>query len=765
MRRSAPPGDESSERQAILDLVGGSSYVPLTIPEMLERLRVRRHDRSRFRRAVRSLLSEGRLVRLDGHRLAAARESLVSGRLRYHPRGFGFVIPDAGGKDVFVPPFRMGGAFHGDHVTVRVTGLDSEGRVSGEIAEVLRRSDRRAQGLFHARDRGGLVIPFDPSLGFAILIPGAFRQGALEGDAVEVVVLRPPRRGDAAEGKVVEVFGPLSRPGVDTMVVARRHRLVTEFPEDVLAAAARLPDAVPPREASRRERFDDPAPVTIDGETARDFDDAIAVSPLPGGGYRLWVHIADVAWFVRPGDLLDGEARLRGTSVYFPDRVLPMLPEKLSNDLCSLRPGEDRLVQSAVIDIDRSGRTTSVRFADGVIRSAARLTYTQAAAHLENRTTARRIPRPVGEMLRDADRLRRLLEARRRERGSIDFDLPEPRILLDVEGVVTGITIEPRNLAHRMIEEFMLAANEAVAARLEEAGAPCLFRVHERPDPVKLEALFEFAAALGLQVAADAEAVEPRDLQRLLRKVEGRPEEALLNHVALRSMKQARYLPTNSGHFGLAAEVYAHFTSPIRRYPDLVVHRALRATREHDRATLDALADGLEVVGESCSELERNAEAAERELLEWKKVTFMKGKEGQILDAVITGVAKFGLFAQTRETMVEGLVRIERLGADRFEYAERRHELRGASSGAVYRLGDAIRVVVERVDPIARRIDFGIASDAGARDVSSVAGASARAAARGSSRAAARGAERAARSASAPARPAKDRRRRRGGRE
>jgi ribonuclease R len=526
-----------------------------------------------------------------------------------------------------------------------------------------------------------------------------------------VLEVRAGWGGSGVAGTVVEVLGPLDKPGVDTRVVARRYGLPLAFPEETLRAAGRLPEAVPPEVAASRERFDDPAPVTIDGETARDFDDAIAVAARPGGGFRLWVHIADVGHFVAPGDPLDREARARGTSVYFPDRVLPMFPEALSNDLCSLRPGEDRLVQSAVLDLDARGEVSGVRFADGVIRSAARLTYTQVAAVLEAGTERRKaagVPAAVVPMLRVADRLREVLEKRRRARGSVDFDLPEPRILLDVEGVMTGITVEPRNTAHRLIEECMLAANEAVAGWLQTHEAPCLYRIHEKPDPLKLEALDAFVHPLGLSLRVDLQSVTPKDVQALLDAAEGKPEYAVVAQVALRSMRQARYSEENVGHFGLAAPVYCHFTSPIRRYPDLVVHRFLRAARHGKLRALSGLAAELPALGESCSQLERTAETAERELLEWKKIAFMRGREGDVFEGVVTGVAPFGLFLQLTETLVEGLLRVEQLGGDRFAYDAARQELRAERGSARYGLGQPLQVVVQRVDTVLRRVDLGL---------------------------------------------------------
>jgi ribonuclease R len=444
--------------------------------------------------------------------------------------------------------------------------------------------------------------------------------------------------------------------------------------------------------------------VTIDGETARDFDDAVSVAELPGGGFRLFVHVADVSFYVRPGDTIDKEAQARATSVYFPDRVYPMVPERLADDLCSLRPGEDRLVQSVVIDFDRKGEVVATRFADGVIRSAARLTYTQVADLLEGRPERAPLSREVATMLRHAEALRDRLESRRRARGSIDFDLPAPTILLDVEGAMTGITIEPRNRAHRMIEEFMLAANEAVATWLSAHEIPCLFRIHDDPDPLKIEGLSAFAKSLGLGLKSHRSGVRPGDIQRLLEDAEGLPAYPVVAQISLRSMKQARYSPEDSGHFGLAAPHYLHFTSPIRRYPDLVVHRALRAARLKKKTGVKG---DLEALAESCSKLEREAEAAERELLDWKKVKFLKPREGEVFAGVVTGVARFGVFVQLDGGIAEGLVRIERLGREWFDFDPVRHELRGASTGRVVRLGDPLRVRVERVDVVLRRVDLG----------------------------------------------------------
>ena len=607
----------------------------------------------------------------------------------------------AKGEEVLIASRHLGKGRLGDRVAVRVTGRGRDGRLRGVVDRRVTGSRAMLIGVFRERSRGAEVQPLDPALGHAIHVPAGYRGQAEEMHAVRFEIVGGKSGRIPPEARVLESLGHLDEPGTDALVVALKYGLPTEIPQPVLQAAAALPSAVPEGDAGRRERFDDPTPVTIDGETAQDFDDAIAVEELPRGGFRLFVHIADVSHFVETGDVLDREALARGTSVYFPGRVLPMFPEQLSNELCSLKPGVDRLVQSAVIELTARGKVQGVRFADGIIRSAARLTYTSVAEVLEGKRV-RGVPERVVPMLRVADRLRELLERRRHARGSVDFDLPEPQILMDVEGVMTGITVEPRNHAHRMIEEFMLLANEAVAEQLQRNNAPCLYRVHEQPSPEKLEIFAKFVRGFGLELPVRDGSIEPGDFQRLIEGVEGQPESRVISQVALRSMQQARYSVTNTGHFGLAAPVYCHFTSPIRRYPDLVVHRQLRALRGGRAAgSMD-----LSSVAEQSSLRERNAEAAERELLAWKKVAFIEGRVGEEFDGVVTGVTRFGLFVQLVETLAEGLVHIEQLGDEWFEFDADRFALRGSDTGLVFRLGDRMRVRVDRVDRLLRRVDL-----------------------------------------------------------
>jgi ribonuclease R len=567
---------------------------------------------------------------------------------------------------------------------------------------------RPVVGIYSAAHGPAVVVPFDPVERDPLRVPPTLDLAARHGQVVRVEVRRAGV-GERGTARVLEIIGDASVPGTDVRLIARKYGLHEEFQPGTRAAAEQLPARIDPATVSTRVAFDDPAPVTIDPESARDFDDAIAVSPRRGGGYRLFVHVADVSHFVTPGSPVDVEARLRATSVYFPDRVLPMLPERLSDDLCSLRPGVPRLVHTVVLDFDRDGVPQHARFADGLIRSAARLTYEEVDQVLAG-APHRDMPKPVVAMLARADALRERLEGRRRVRGSIDFDLPEPRIVFDEAGNVSGVTLTPRTRAHQLVEECMLAANEAVAEFLERTTGACLYRIHERPDPEKIEALAEFADALGIDWRPDPDVLAPRDVQALLARVAGLPLERVVGAVALRSMKQARYSAANIGHFGLAAQTYCHFTSPIRRYPDLVVHRLLRAAR----ATKGRAAKGrrtdpgedLDALALDCSRLERNAEAAERDLLSWKKVAAIASRAGEEFTGIVTGVAPFGLFVSLEENLVEGLLRTERLGAEAFEHDARIHALRGTRSGTVFRLGDRIEVRVTRVDPIARRVEL-----------------------------------------------------------
>ena len=530
-------------------------------------------------------------------------------------------------------------------------------------------------------------------------------------DMVVVEITRWPTPTRGPLGRVREVLGDIDEPGVDNEIIIRKYGIPDEHSEDAVNEAKRLGAEVKDRDIRGRTDFRAQLTVTIDGEHARDFDDAITIDRLPGGNLRLGVHIADVAHYVPEGGALDVEAYERGTSVYFPERAVHMFPAELATGLCSLNPNVDRLVQSCVMEIDKRGTVVSYEMHDGVIHSDARMTYTDVSAILTDKAPEV-IARyawlvPLFESMRE---LFEILHKRRLRRGSIDFDLKEPEIVLDDEGLVEEITAAERNIAHRIIEEFMLVANETVAQHLDDAKMPTLYRVHEEPDPVKVAQFEEFISTLGYGLSRSGEEVTPRDFQKLVERMRGTPEEKPIAFLMLRTMQKARYDASNLGHFGLAASSYTHFTSPIRRYPDLIVHRTLRELR-HGQVTEDRraeLTDDLPEIARHTSERERRADDAERELVQWKKVRFMADKVGDEFDGYITGVSAFGLYIELVEHFVEGMVHVSTMADDYYRFVDKAHVLKGENTGKIYRLGDRVSVQVVKVDMERRQIDLGL---------------------------------------------------------
>jgi ribonuclease R len=736
--------------------------------------------------------------------------NLISGRIVAHRDGYGFLVPHSPiprvDGDLYIGRENLADAIHGDRVLARIVRRRADGRAEGRVVQILERAHPTLVGLFRYGPHGNVVLPYDTRILHEVSIPpgeertlelreklGAAPGGAppahhrvrlpeLDGAVVNVEITRHPKGGLAPVGRVIEILGRPGEIGVDVEIIIRKHYLPYVFPDEALAEARATQQQVAPADIEGRRDFRNLPIVTIDGEMARDFDDAVHVAALPEGHFELQVHIADVAHYVRRALPLDREAHLRGNSVYFPNRAVPMLPEELSNGICSLNPKVDRLVMSVIMEMDATGKMIRAEFAPGVIRSAERMTYTNVNKVLEGDAEASERYASLADHFRRMKELALLLNKRRSTRGSIDFDLPEPVIEFDEAGRMLSIVRSERNIANRIIEEFMLAANEAVAEYLEKRGIASLHRVHEKPDPKKVLEFEELAHAFGYSLgvedlaerrivvrhgesrplarasragragrgrmrpmtvtlpAAEEIDIRPQHYQRLTEKIAGKPEERILSYLMLRSLKQARYAADLFGHFALAVKEYTHFTSPIRRYPDLIVHRCLKWALENpsvaplrapsprgraaDSETVAMLGPyrraELEEVASESSEAERRAEAAERELLEWKTAQFMESRLGEEYEALIISVQKFGFFVELIEIFVEGLVSIDRLEettGQRCVYRERDHAIftephRGSRSGSsakhVFRLGDRVRVRAERIDPFRHRVEFSV---------------------------------------------------------
>jgi len=678
----------------------------VTEDDLLRAARLSRDEKAVGAARLGALEARGLVVRTKNDRFTLpARLDLVAGRLHGNPAGFAFcVTDDPDDEDVYVPASGVRPAMHGDRVLVRVERFRRRGRTEGRVVKVLTRATSSVVGVYHRGRTAGAVIPQEQRITTPIVVPRGNEGGANDGDMVVAALVRHPGLASDAEARVTAVLGPATDPRVETEAVIHAHDLPREFPPDVLAAARRVPSAVPAAALAGRLDLRSLPIVTIDGENARDFDDAVLVE-THGSGWRLTVAVADVAHYVPAGSPLDLEARARGTSVYFPDRVLPMLPEELSNGICSLKPGEDRLVNVVRLDFDAKGRQTAAAFHAGVIRSAARLTYTQVRQALADRDPAVRANLgTLVEPLERAEALARLLMAPRRKRGAIDFDLPEAEVVLDLRGRPEQIVRAERSIAHQMIEEFMLAANEAVARELARRKIPLLHRVHEPPTPESVDELARFLEGFGLRLKRTDGRATPAAFADVLRRAAGRPEERLVNTVLLRAMQQARYAAEPLGHFGLATDAYTHFTSPIRRYPDLVVHRLLGGAR---------VPPDLAAIAEESSRRERIAMDAEREIVQLKKIQFMQDKVGETYDGFVSGVAPFGAFVELRDIFVEGLVHVSALGDDFYDHLERAHALRGRRTGRRLRVGDPVRVTVAGVSIERRQIDFALADGNG----------------------------------------------------
>jgi ribonuclease R len=704
-------------RDEVLSLMRDRLHHPASMRELLQVLRVAREQRPAFKRHVRSLVASGDLVQIRGHRFGLPEKmDLYVGRLQTHPAGYGFVTPERPletGGDIYISGPQLNEAVHGDRVVVRIERIKDGGRAEGRVIRILERGNQPLVGRYDRDETGrGYVAPFDRNVLMDVIIPPGEEGGASPGEMVTVELTRWPTATRAAIGRVSEVLGAIDAPGVDTEIVIRKYGIPDAHSDEAVREAARLGDAVADRDLGGRSDFRQVRTVTIDGEHARDFDDAITIEQLPNGNFWLGVHIADVSHYVEEGSALDREAYERGTSVYFPERAVHMFPPELATGLCSLNPHVDRLVQSCLMEVDARGRVVRSELHDGVINSDARMTYTAVNGILTDRDPVL-LERhaPLVPMFEQMQALFAILNEARRRRGSIDFDLNEAEVIMDEQGAVEAIIALQRNVAHRLIEEFMLLANETVASYLEAEGAPALYRVHEEPDLLKVEKFEEFISGFGYSLAAPLTGLRPRHFQKLIERIRGKPEEKPIAFLMLRTMQKARYAPENLGHFGLAAASYTHFTSPIRRYPDLVVHRALRAARLGGLGE-EARQEWREELPEAArhtSEMERRADEAERELLQWKKVKFMADKVGDEFDGYVTGVAAFGLFVELVEHFVEGLVHVSTMADDYYRFVESAHMLRGENTHRIFRLGDKLTVQVLRVNMEARQIDLGVA--------------------------------------------------------
>ncbi|QXE92357.1 ribonuclease R [Geomonas subterranea] len=699
-------------KDAILRLLGKGEPVPYR--QMLKALNVSRHERGRLDDMLDYLVETGEIAKLPGriYTVAGGGDTL-RGKLSTHRDGYGFVMPEDGGEDLFVPARYLSEYMNGDIVEAQVVSTRRDGKREGRISALVQRGITEIVGRFEAVGKSGRVIPDDPKLGRDLFVtpgPSGGASKAKDGQIVLAQITSYPSGARPLEGRIVEVLGEANDPEVEALTVIKKYELPNVFDEKVMAEAENQPQEVTGEAREGRVDLRERLTVTIDGETARDFDDAVSVA-REGDKIRLWVSIADVSHYVAEGSRLDTEAYLRGTSVYFPDRCIPMLPEQLSNGICSLNPQVERLTMTAEMLFDAAGTRVEQKFYTSVIKSAARLTYTTVKKILVDQD-AEMIDanRHLVADLKVMEELSLRLNAVRKGRGSIDFDLPEPQIILDLQGETTAIVRAERNLAHRIIEEFMLAANEAVAHFLETTPVPSLYRIHENPDPVKLQDLSEFVFGFGYILKVEDEKVNPAALQKLLAEVAGKPEERLINEVLLRCMKQARYSAENLGHFGLAASSYTHFTSPIRRYPDLVVHRILKRvlTGKMKKVDKDRLEARLPETALHTSKRERVAMEAEREMVDLKKMQFMRDKIGEEYDGYITGVAPFGLFVELVDLFVEGMVPVATLPQDYYVHLEKSHALVGERSRAMYRIADKIRVKVAAVNEARKQVEFAL---------------------------------------------------------
>jgi len=677
--------------------------VPVPQPRLETLLDIAPAEQEAFDRRLNAMERAGQVMRnRRGAICLAAKLDLIRGRVQGHPDGYGFLIPDDGSPDLFLNPSEMSRVLHGDRALVRESGVDRRGRREGSIVEVLERAHRRVVGRLHEEHGIALLVPEDKRISQDILVPREALAGAQAGQVAVVEIIQQPDHHIKPVGRVVEVLGGYADPGMEVEIALRKHDLPYEFSVAVRSAADKLPNAVRKQDLGGRRDLRELPLVTIDGETARDFDDAVFCRP-EGKGFRLWVAIADVSHYVAHGGALDLDARERGNSVYFPRRVIPMLPEELSNGLCSLNPDVDRLCVACEMSIGPRGEIKQYEFYPAVMHSHARLTYTAVAAALGDDPGT--VAPGLLPHLRDLYQLFHVLVKARKQRGAIDFETVETRMDFDEQGKIRRIVPVERNDAHRLIEECMLAANVCASDILQAHEHPALYRIHEGPTPEKLADLREFLREFGLHLGGGDEP-HAKDYARLLEQIRGRPDYQLLQTVLLRSLQQAVYSPENVGHFGLAYEAYTHFTSPIRRYPDLLVHRAIKAVLANESYQPGDWSE----LGVHCSQTERRADEATRDVEAWLKCYYMRERINETFSATISGVAGFGIFVALDEVYVEGMVHVSELGNDYYHFDASLHQLIGERTRRRFRLGDRVQVRLVRADLETTRLDFVLAA-------------------------------------------------------
>lgn len=708
-------------KKIIYEFMCDDLYVPMKLKELAVLLQVPKEQRGELKSILDMLEAEGKICLTKKGKYRKGESVVLTGVYQAHPKGFGFVSAEGEKEDIFIPEEAVNGAFQGDTVEVAITGITSGKRREGTIMRVVSHGITKVVGLYQCRGNKsyGFVLPDNQRILQDIFIPAERAKGAVDGHKVVAELMSYGTDRDKPEGRIVEILGHVNDPGVDILSIIKDFDLPTEFPERVMNQAERTPDFVSEADRKGRKDIRDWMMVTIDGEDAKDLDDAISITRTEdGSGYILGVHIADVTNYVQERSALDREALERGTSVYLADRVIPMLPHKLSNGICSLNAGEDRLALSCIMTVDRKGTVIEHEICETVIRVDERMSYTSVKKILadKDKEEIRRYEKlvPGFEMMEE---LSGILRKRRQKRGSIDFDFPESKLVLDEEGTPLEIKAYDRNVATKIIEDFMLLANETVAEEYYWLEMPFVYRVHESPDEDKLKKLAAFIQNFGYSMHLGGDEVRPGEIQKLLAKIGGTPQETLISRLALRSMRRAQYAPDNAGHFGLAAKYYTHFTSPIRRYPDLQIHRIIkdhlrgRMNEEKIQHYQKILTDVTKQAGDT----ERRAEEAERETIKLKKAEYMSRRIGKVYEGVISGISTWGIYVELPNT-IEGMVHVANMQDDHYDYHEDRYEMAGVHTGRSYKLGQTVYVRVIGADSLTRTIDFEMADEGDVED-------------------------------------------------